>query len=381
MLNGNLAYLLDINPVTWTSREELHARLCSALRSEGNSPVLIVAEEPAPAVRARLEGAGAVVCVLPYPGPSPGYVSKLRRIIEAHRISVVHIRYFDYFSALPWVVRACGVRRVLFTDANGGSWRPRTWTAPLLRLRTRIAMRPLTRTVAISGFVKARLTALGASPDKIVTICNGIDLDQYRPDTRARGWLRQTYGIRPEEVVISTIAGLRALKHPEIPVEAVHLLAGAGLPVKLIAAGDGPMRSELHQMAERLRVAGRIVWLGHYPEPWKILQGSDIFTLATDGEAFGFVVAEAMACGVPVVGARSGAIPELVEDGRTGFLAAPGDARDFADKLRPLIEDADLREKMGRVAIERAGEFGIDRTVSKTIALYHACAADAYAGC
>lgn len=371
MSNTNVAYLLDINPVSWTSREELHARLCAALCAEGNSPVLIVAREPVPAVRARLEAAGAIICVLPYAGPTASYVSKLRRVISAHRISLVHIRYFDYFSALSWAVRLSGVRRIVFTDANSGTWRAKPWTEFPLRLRTRVAMHPVTRIIAISGFIKTRLTAVGANRDKIVIIYNGIDLKQYRPNPEARSWLRQTYGIRPEEVVVSTIAnGLRALKNPDVPVAAMHWLAQGGLPARLVVAGDGPMRSELCRMAERLGVAGRVVWLGYYPEPWKLLQGSDVFTLATDGEAFGFAVAEAMACGLPVVGARSGAIPELVEEGRTGFLAAPGDARDFAAKLRPLVEDAGLREKMGRLAIERAGEFGIDRTVSETIELY-----------
>ncbi|MGO9097435.1 MAG: glycosyltransferase family 4 protein [Bryobacteraceae bacterium] len=370
-MTGNVAFLLDSCPATWTSKEEFHARLCAALRQRGGSPVLALSGEPPDAIRRRFEASGAEVVALPYRGVTPRYFRDLRNLIGSRRISLVHIRYFDYFSALPWLARLAGARRIVFTDANGGEWRAHGWRAALLRCRTKCQTRPIDRIIAISTFVGRRLVSAGVDPAKIVTVYNGVDLQRFRPDPSVRVSLRQRFGIRPDEIVISTIGVLRPLKHPEIPVRSLALLTGRGLPVRLLVAGDGPMRSELQALAADLGIAGHILWLGHSPEPWTVLQVSDLFTLATAGEAFGFVVAEAMACGVAVVCARSGGLPEVVDDGATGLLATPLSPDDFANKLQALIENAELRDRCAKSSLERATAlFGVDTAVSRTLEVY-----------
>jgi glycosyltransferase involved in cell wall biosynthesis len=102
-----------------------------------------------------------------------------------------------------------------------------------------------------------------------------------------------------------------------------------------------------------------------------LLQASDIFVLASVGEAFGLVLAEAMACGVPVVGSRSGAIGELVEDGRTGLLATPLDAGSFAAAIERLIADPARRRAMGLAGLERVRRrFTVEREVQETMRIY-----------
>jgi glycosyltransferase involved in cell wall biosynthesis len=107
------------------------------------------------------------------------------------------------------------------------------------------------------------------------------------------------------------------------------------------------MLSDLKRLGEQLGVADRICWLGNVAEPKALLQASDIFLLASVGEAFGLVLAEAMACGVPIVGSRSGSLTEVVEEERTGLLAPPHDAAGFADSIEHLAQDRRLRQEMG----------------------------------
>jgi glycosyltransferase involved in cell wall biosynthesis len=370
-MNGNVAFLLDMRPPTWSSREEFHARLCAALRQRGGAPVVALSGEPPEAIRRRLEASGAEVVALPYRGVSLKYFNDLRNLIETRRISLVHIHYFDYFSALHWLARRAGARRIVFTDTNSGEWNPHTRFAGLVRLRAIAATTPVSRLIAISDFIRQRLISLGLPPEKIAVVYYGVDLDRYSAGMDARDSARRLHGIAPGEVVISTIAVIRAFKHPETLVEALAALVHRGLPVRFLFAGDGPMRPDLEKMAQRMGVAGRIVWLGHSPEPWTVLQASDIFAFASVGEAFGFAVAEAMACGLPVVAARSGALPELVEDGRTGLIARPCDSADFADKLQRLVEDRETRERFARCSLERARAlFGVDTSVSRTLEVY-----------
>jgi glycosyltransferase involved in cell wall biosynthesis len=113
-------------------------------------------------------------------------------------------------------------------------------------------------------------------------------------------------------------------------------------------------------------------WLGNVADPKALLQASDIFVLASVGEAFGLVLAEAMACGVPVVGSRSGSIMEVVEDGRTGILATPLDAVAFAEAIERLSRDVPLRTEMAARAVTRARtHFNVEMVVEKTIDIYN----------
>lgn len=131
------------------------------------------------------------------------------------------------------------------------------------------------------------------------------------------------------------------------------------------------MLPELQALGEQLGVADRICWLGNVAEPKTLLQASDIFLLGSVGEAFGLVLAEAMACGVPIVASRSGSITEVVEEERTGLLAPPHDATAFADSIEHLARDARLRRAMGAQGVERVRKhFTVEADVGKTIRLY-----------
>jgi glycosyltransferase involved in cell wall biosynthesis len=106
-------------------------------------------------------------------------------------------------------------------------------------------------------------------------------------------------------------------------------------------------------------------------DPSTLLQASDIFVLASVGEAFGLVLAEAMACGLPVVGSRSGSLIEVVEDGNTGLLSTPLDAVAFADAIERLSRDVPRRKEMAARGIERVKtHFTVDLAVVKTIDIY-----------
>jgi len=149
------------------------------------------------------------------------------------------------------------------------------------------------------------------------------------------------------------------------------VLAQRGLRSHLVVAGDGEMLGELRQLSLRLGIGDRVHWLGLVPDPASLLQASDIFLLATVGEAFGLALAEAMACGVPVVGSRAGALPEVVHDGETGLLVNPLDAIALADGIEKLARDDALRKRMAQQAIMHVAQnFTAEKSVAGTLAIY-----------
>jgi glycosyltransferase involved in cell wall biosynthesis len=363
--------MLDNAPKTWGTREEFHLRLSRGLVNRGRLPILVFADNLPDALTNRFQDIGAKVSPINYRAGIRNYYRELGRLTSAYDVDVAHIRFFDYFSFLPWLARLNGVRRIIFTEANSGDLRATSWRKHLLWLRTQVMTKPLTQAIAISGFVKQRLIAVGIAPEKVHVVYNGVDVERFRSDPDARERLSRELPIGPNDIIVSTASVLVEWKHPETIVKACALLHDRGIPVRLLIAGTGAMRSGLEQLAKGQGIGERVHFLGHHPDPEQILQASDVFVLASVSEAFGNVLGEAMACCVPVVGTRSGAIPEIIEHGHTGFLAEPEDEASFADALEKLANDENLRRIMGQRGREKVyAEFTVDQAVSKTLALY-----------
>jgi glycosyltransferase involved in cell wall biosynthesis len=367
----NTAFLLDSAPRTWSSLEEHHFRLCQVLRARGSEPVLVFATKLPPEIEDRFKQAGASVAAINYEDGFANYSRELRKLIEQHSIERVHIAFFDYFRAVAWLARLQGLKSIVYEMGNGGLFRATSWKKELLHLRNRVMTAPLGRIIAISDYIKGQLVAAGVAEEKIAVRYLGIDNQRFRPDASARELWARKLSIPEDELILSTVSYLRPIKNPQIVVEACGLLAQRGLPAHLIVAGDGEMLPELKQLSQRLGIADRVHWLGLVPDPVSLLQASDLFLLATVGEAFGLALAEAMACGVPVVGSRAGAIPEVVKDGETGLLVNPMDPAALADGIEKLGRDYGLRKQMARQAVERvANHFTLEKAVDETLKIY-----------
>ena len=371
MSRQTIAILLDSAPITWTSQEDRHLKLCEALVKRGDQPVLIFSEDLSPEFAARLRGTGAELTAINYGDGTIHYFRELRKLVKKHSITTAHIIFFDYFSAMPWIARLAGITNVIYEMQNSGMFQASSWRRSLLRLRTKLMTWPTTRVIAISQFVKEQLVKSGLAAEKIVVRYLGVDTDRFAPDPSAREQWAREFNLGTDEIILSTVSYLRPFKNPQVLVQTCRELATRKVSARLFVAGDGEMLPSLKELTTQLGVENRIHWLGNVPDPKSLLQASDIFLLASVGEAFGLVLAEAMACGAPIVGSRSGSLPEVIEEGQTGLLAAPLDSTSFADAIERLGRDPELRGKMGRQAVEHVNaKFTVEKAVAETVRIY-----------
>jgi glycosyltransferase involved in cell wall biosynthesis len=138
-------------------------------------------------------------------------------------------------------------------------------------------------------------------------------------------------------------------------------LLGSSAILKIV--GDGPERSRLQSLA---RNQPRIEFLGQLPKErvLQLLQNAHFTIVPSESEeSFGLGVIEAFACGVPVIASRIGAIPELVDPERTGFLFTPGDTADLAEKLDRMITNPTMRDFRLRCREEYLGKYTADRNI------------------
>lgn len=346
-------------------------KLCAALVARGVLPLLVFSEELSPEFAARLRSTGAELVAINYSRGIRHYLRELRQLAGKYDITTAHIIFFDYFSAIPRIARLAGIPNIIYEMQNSGEFRARSWKKLLLQLRTKLTTSPMTLVIAISEFVKAELVKGGLSENKIVVRYLGVDTERFVPDTAARAEWAKKFGIADNELILSTVSYLRPFKNPHVLVELCQELKARNVPARLFVAGDGELLPGLKSLAEKLEVADRVHWLGNVADPKSLLQASDIFVLASVGEAFGLVLAEAMACGVPVVGSRSGSLPEVVADGLTGLLATPLDPKAFADQIEMLARNPDERKRMAAAAVERVKEnFSVELVVENTLKIY-----------
>lgn len=225
------------------------------------------------------------------------------------------------------------------------------------RTLDRLAYRYATRLFVVSDLLRDQLLRDGVAAERIVVVRPGCDLAAARAyaslgpadSTSMRGGRR-----------IAVLCVANWLPHKGI---AELLEAVARLPddhVTLHLAGDEQVDpgygERVRARALRADVAGRVVRHGKLPpeDVGALYAGADVFALPSFGETYGMVYAEAMTHGLPVAGWRAGNLPNLVEHGREGLLAEPGDVAALADALARLARDDALRARMSAAARKRA---------------------------
>ena len=169
------------------------------------------------------------------------------------------------------------------------------------------------------------------------------------------------------------LGGLKPRKNLALLIDAWPGVLTGFPEAKLLVAGSGALLPQLRAQARRRGVDGSVIFTGYVPESDKVeyLALADVFVFPSALEGFGLAVAEAMACGIPVVASDRGSLPELVVDGETGLLCDADSPGAFVERVRRLLGDAGLRRKLGAAAAARVNRwFRWERCVQETRRVY-----------
>jgi D-inositol-3-phosphate glycosyltransferase len=194
-------------------------------------------------------------------------------------------------------------------------------------------------------------------------------------------------GVKPDESLILFVGRIQQLKGVDVLVRATALLAaqaraGRLAPFRVLIVGgrptgtdDDPQAREIERLktlADQTGASDYISWVGpldHHQLP-TYYRAADVTVMPSTYESFGLVAVESMACGTPVVAARVGGLQATVIDGVTGFLVPWRDPTLYADRIKEIISNHHLRERLSRGARDRAAEFGWPAVSEELSALY-----------
>ncbi|MEA3199858.1 MAG: alpha-maltose-phosphate synthase [Thermoplasmata archaeon] len=278
---------------------------------------------------------------------------------QASRATGTPLVFTPHFHP-PWSMEGGAARRAL-----------RKAFDPTLGRRV---VRQAARVIGVSrGEMDEMKAHLPLDEAKVRIVPNGFDAERYQTKPSGEG-VRHRLGLAPDTPLVVFAGRLASNKGLQHLVPAFARAAKGHLNTHLILAGeDQGWRERLEAMAKDLGVADRVRFTGHLPDEGyrETLAAADVFVLPSEWEAFGIVLLEAMACGVPCIATRVGGAPEVVEDARTGLLVRYGDVPALAGAIEQLLANPERARAMGEAGRRRAmASFSWDAVARKTLDVY-----------
>ncbi len=292
----------------------------------------------------------------------------LSRFFREKRIDIVQTHLRDGNIAGTLAARLAGAANIVSTRRNHGYWYNRAELVILKTLR-----RMTTGYLVNSNVIKRLLTEAENIPsEKIEVIYNGVETSVFSSKSEdMKLGSRRALGIPDGCPVVAIVANLRPIKAIDVFLRASAIVAARYSDARFLIAGEGPERENLAALVRESGIEDRVVFLGKRDDISAILSISSVGVLSSRSEGLSNAIIEYMAMGLPVVCTDVGGNPELVEDGRNGFLVPASDHAAMAKAILRILDSPELMKKMGKESFKKARDmFGLDGYIRRTEEYY-----------
>jgi N-acetyl-alpha-D-glucosaminyl L-malate synthase BshA len=298
-----------------------------------------------------------------YPNYSLNLTSKMVDIVKYEELDLLHVHY-----AIPHATSAVLAREILEQEGYRvpvvttlhGTDITIVGRDPSFKPVVNYSINQSDGVTAVSDYLRRETYCRFEITRDIAVIPNFIDTKRFvRLDKE-----HFKKAVCPDgERVLVHVSNFRPVKNANEVVEIFHRLRSAGEAVKLLMVGDGPERAPSEHLARELGVYDDIRFLGKQQPIEEILSIADVFVMPSGSETFGLAALEAMSCGVPAVASNIGGLPELIEDGISGYLCPVNDVDAFTDRIRSILANEGTLTSMSAAARRRAEHFDSDRVI------------------
>ena len=288
----------------------------------------------------------------------------LRGILRRERVDVLHSHMFGSNVGGTVIGRLARVPAIVAHE--------HTWSfegRPLRRFVDReLIGRGSSVFIAVSRDDQRKMTEIeGVNPKKILHVPNGI----APPPPPTGADVRSDLGIPAGAPLVGTVSVLRPQKALDVFIRAAAELLRENPDLRVLLAGDGPLRGELTELVHSLGVQDRLLLPGYRSDASDVIAALDVAVSSSAFEGSPLAVMEYMESARPIVATRVGGVPDLIEDGVHGLLVDSGDEPGLAAAIRRMLDDPEAARRMGEAARERRRrEFTVDLMVRRLEALY-----------
>jgi glycosyltransferase involved in cell wall biosynthesis len=335
--------------------------LARGLREMGYEQLLVCPEASALERRASREGLRVFALPPHDPGQANG-ILQLRQQLLAEPAQILHAhdgrgQTLSWLASLGLPVRRVASRRVTFL--------------PDTRVRHRFIYRHTCHAViAISEYVRQLLVTSGIPTARIEVIPDGVEIPSELPSAVRRSQARARWGVGEQEFVLGQVGAFAPEKGQDIAMQTVLLLADRLPQARLLLVGELPPASAARIEEEVRATQGRVRLLGDLEDLTDFFAALDLFLMPSRAEGLGSSALRAMAHGRAVVASRVGGLPEVVEEGKTGWLVPAESPHELAEAILAAASDRARLAEFGINARARAQQFSNDIMVARTEALY-----------
>ena len=296
-------------------------------------------------------------------------ITKIENLIKDEKYDIVHVHgaRANFIAALlkprinvPVITTVHSDYKLDFTESL---YKKLVFTAT-----NTLALRLMDYYIGVSDNFKRMLVSRGFNPNKVYTVYNGMDYDKPA-DFCSKEEFAKKYGIdySPEYTYVGIIGRFDKVKGHEVFIKGAAEVAGKNPNVRFLLAGEGEEKEALIKLAKELGVYDKLHFLGFIKDIYSFLNFVDINTLTSLSESFPYVLLEGAKMKKATVSSAVGGIPDLIKNGKTGMLFENMNHSQFAQKLCTLIENPELRERLG-VSLHR---FATTCFSSESLALKH----------
>jgi len=259
----------------------------------------------------------------------PSVVFKIAEIIKKHDVDIVHCQRHKptvYGTLAAWVTD----KKVKVLTTVHGRNRTRTLSR---KITNYVLFKRISRIISVSNAVRDDIlkTNWNLSPDKVVTVYNGIDTDKFSDSISTRQEARTHLGLAIKDAfVFGTVGRLKKVKGQAVLFQAFARVCRKYPDSWLVLAGEGPLETELRSLAMELDIHKRVVFLGFRRDIPYVLRAYDCFVLPSLSEGHPLSLMEAMATGIPVISSRVGGVPEILDSFDQKIMVTPSSVKELS---------------------------------------------------
>jgi glycosyltransferase involved in cell wall biosynthesis len=330
----------------WSSDAYWAARVCRELERRGHAVTLACRRGTDARVisRVRDEGVTRIETFALASGVHPASDGgDVRRLARAFReVDVVHVHRGKEHWLAAAAARLAGARRppIVRTRHIAQAVRPNAGNRWLYRRATALV-------VTVTDAIRRQYLAAGLlAPERVVALPGGADVETYRPRPSDPAVRRRLGG--ETEALVGLVSGLRVMKGHQTVVDAVARLAHRGVTPRVVFVGRGGHEAAVLTAIRRAELERRVTVAGFAADLPEVMAALDVgLYVPLESDGMSRVLFEYLAAGRPLIAARTGVVPEILDDGVHALLVPAGDAGALADALARLLADATLRARLG----------------------------------
>ena len=296
-----------------------------------------------------------------YPPYALGLATKLVELVEDCDLELIHAHYAVPHAASAYLAKQIlDSRRIKTITTLHGTDITLVGADQSFHRVIKFTIEESDGVTAVSEYLKKRTIEEFDVQREIRVIYNFVDTKRSAPENA--DCTRETYAPKGEKILMHA-SNFRPVKRVG---DVVRIFAKVQerMPAKLILIGDGPERIFIQQLVKEFKLCDHVYFLGEQDHLEPLFFCADLFLLPSEQESFGLTALEAMACGVPVICAETGGLPEVISHGETGFLYPIGEIKKMAESVVGLLSDPKKHELFRNQARRRASEyFNADRII------------------